>query len=172
MTIKKEVPSIPTQDSDDSDVVSSILKFATPEGYLQPYPPGQLLYRTRKFIILIPIGNKTSNPHITFPSKFRHAKSSNRCKIFIISLCYAPSPKSYLQESNPPCHNHLPTPHSRTRRRIARRHRIVNVNHNTRISRLVRSRERHRRTRATISAILHLDLRTRDVELRTTSRAR
>lgn len=77
-------------------------------------------------------------------------------------------------ESNHPPHFHTPTPHrhhlprpnSRTRRRITCRHRIINIDLNPLIRRTIRARKRHRGPRVPTPPILHLNLRTADIELR------
>jgi hypothetical protein len=61
----------------------------------------------------------------------------------------------------------LTSPDSRARRRIARRHRVVDVDLDTLVRGAVRTRESNRGSRGATSSILDLDLRTRDVELRT-----
>lgn len=73
----------------------------------------------------------------------------------------------------PPSHSiHLTTPHSRARRSVASRNRVVNVKLNALVIRLVRTRESDLGSRRSIATILNLQLRTRDVELRTTDRRR
>lgn len=64
-------------------------------------------------------------------------------------------------------HNHASTlPNSRTRVSVASRDRVVDVDQDTRISVLVRARQRDSRARSSRSATSDSDLGTRDVELR------
>jgi hypothetical protein len=60
----------------------------------------------------------------------------------------------------------LTRPHLRARRRVRRRHRVVDVDQDSRVRRLVRARERNQRSRGSIATARNLDLRTADVKLR------
>jgi len=75
-----------------------------------------------------------------------------------------------MKHQTPP-HRHLSTPHSRSRRRVAGRNRVVDVDHDTRVSRLVRAGECDLGSGISVATVLNLDLGTAEVELRTTGRA-
>ena len=60
---------------------------------------------------------------------------------------------------------HLTRPRSWSRRRVTRGHRVVNVDHDSRIRRLVRTGERYKPGRRTIATTGNLNLGARNVEL-------
>lgn len=67
---------------------------------------------------------------------------------------------------------HLTRPNSRSWRRIRSRNRIIDVKLNARVARLISTREADQRARSAVATVLDLDLRARDVELRTSTARR
>jgi hypothetical protein len=93
----------------------------------------------------------TQNPHLS-RTKYIHKNSLNLLN---------PNLSTSLPNTN------LSRPNSRARGSVAGRNRVIDVDQDTRVRRLVRSRERHHWSRSAITTVLNLDLRTRDIKLRT-----
>lgn len=83
---------------------------------------------------------------------------------FSVYITYLNSP--LLPPPPSPTTTLSPRPHRRPRRRITRRHRIININLNPLIRRTIRARKADQGTRRSIPSILHLDLRTAYIKLR------